>query len=226
MKILLDTANAETIKEVLPFFPIAGITTNPSILAGSNKDVKDTIIKLRELSSDNISLHVQVTAEKARDMVEQAKALKKIVGNNFYVKIPITQQGLQAIRICKEAGINCTATAIFTPMQALMAALCGADFVAPYVNRLDNINCSGAEVVKQIVELLDAHKLKTQVLAASFKNVQQVYDVAAAGAHAVTITPDLCRELLFHPYTDKSLKDFNTDWKNKFGKHEITDLIE
>lgn len=225
MKILLDTANAEIIKEVLPFFPIAGITTNPSILAGSSNDVKDTVIKLCALASDKMSLHVQVTAEKAKDMVDQAKALKKLVGNSFYVKIPITQQGLQAIQMCKAAGINCTATAIFTPMQALMAALCGADFVAPYVNRLDNINCNGAGVVKQIIDLFDVHKLKTQVLAASFKNVQQVYEVAAAGAHAVTITPELCKELLFHPYTGKSLKDFNTDWVNKFGENEITDLL-
>jgi len=226
MKILLDTADAKAIKEILQFFPIRGITTNPSILAKEAKDVKVAISKLCDFTSKDVSLHVQVTAETAEDMLEQAKAIKEVVGDNFYIKIPITEQGLRAIRLCKAEGINCTATAIFTPMQALMAALCGADYVAPYVNRLDNINSHGGLVIQQIADLLDMYNLKTQILAASFKNVEQAYGAAAAGAHAVTITPELCKELLFHPYTDKSLQDFAKDWKDKFGKHEIIDLLK
>jgi fructose-6-phosphate aldolase 2 len=147
------------------------------------------------------------------------------MGKNFYAKIPMTQEGLRAVPLCKAAGISCTVTAIFTPMQALMAGMTGADYVAPYVDRLDNITSHGVTVVQEIVELFKLYDLKTQVLAASFKNVGQVYDVAAIGAHAVTVNGELCKKLLFHPYTDKSLVDFKADWQEKFGDREITELF-
>jgi fructose-6-phosphate aldolase 2 len=225
MKILLDTANIKTIKEILPYFPISGFTTNPSILAKESSDVKETLLSLRELAGDEKSIHTQVTAVDTDGIVEQAKKLKEFLGGNFYAKIPITLDGLRAIPICKAAGINCTVTAIFTPMQALTAGLAGADYVAPYVDRLDNITSHGVHVVSEIVELFRLYNLKTQVLAASFKNVQQVYDVASTGAHASTLNGELCMKLLFHPYTDKSLEDFTSDWKRKYGDAEITDFI-
>jgi len=224
MKIFLDTANVDEINALIPYYPISGITTNPSILA-KESNLKDCITKLQKLCGDEKALHIQTTASDAKEMFEQAKALKKTVGNNFYIKIPANEQGLKAVAMCKAAGIKTTVTAVFTPMQALTAALVGADYVAPYVDRLDNINANGVTVVKEILELLKAHDLKTQVLAASFKNLQQIYLVAALGVHAVTISPDLCKKLLFHPYTDKSLQDFERDWKNKFGKAQITDFI-
>lgn len=226
MKILLDSANLKMIEELLPFYPIDGVTTNPTILAKESDNIKDTLLAIRKLIGKDRALHVQVTAKKSEEIVQQAITLKKFLGDNFYVKIPVTEQGLKAVPVCKAAGVKVTVTAVFKPMQALMAGLAGADFVAPYVDRLDNINANGVEIVKQIAELFKAHNLKTQVLAASFKNVQQVYDVAASGTHAVTINGELCRKLLFHPYTDKSLDDFETDWKCKFGDAEITDLIK
>jgi fructose-6-phosphate aldolase 2 len=222
MKILLDTANIETIEKILPYFPIDGFTTNPSILAKESCDVKDTLVKLRELAGKDRTVHAQVTAVHADEMLEQAKKLKDFIGDNFYAKIPITLEGLRAIPLCKAAGINCTVTAIFTPMQALTAGLAGADYVAPYVDRLDNITSHGVYVVKEIADLFKIYNLKTQVLAASFKNVQQIYEVASTGVHAVTINGELCMKLLFHPYTDKSLEDFASDWKHKFGDVEIT----
>jgi fructose-6-phosphate aldolase 2 len=225
MKILLDTADIKTIEEILPYFPISGFTTNPSILAKESGDIKQTLLKLRKLAEDKMMVHLQVTAASVDGIVEQAKRLKDFMGENFYAKIPITPEGLRAISICKSAGINCTVTAIFTPMQALTAGLVGADYVAPYVDRLDNITSHGVYVVKEIMELFKLYHLDTQVLAASFKNVQQVYDVASAGAHASTINGEICRKLLFHPYTDKSLEDFTFDWKQKFGNAEITDFL-
>jgi len=225
MKILLDTANIAMIEEILPYFPISGFTTNPSILAKESTDVRASLLKLREIAGDKLMLHVQTTAVLAEDMLEQAKRLKDFIGPNFYVKIPMTVQGLKAIPLCKAAGVNCTTTAIFTPMQALMAGLAGADYVAPYVDRLDNITSNGVHVVKEIVDLFDTYNLDTKVLAASFKNVQQVYNVASMGSHAVTVNGDLCMKLLFHPYTDKSLEDFDFDWRAKFGNSEVTDFI-
>jgi fructose-6-phosphate aldolase 2 len=210
----------------MPYFPISGFTTNPSILAKESENVKETLVKLRELAAGEKMIHTQITAADADNMLEQAKKLKDFIGDNFYAKIPMNLQGLKAISLCKSAGINCTVTAIFTPMQALTASMAGADFVAPYVDRLDNITSDGVKVVKEIVEVFKQHNLKTQVLAASFKNMQQVYDVASIGTHAVTVNGDLCKKFLFHPYTDKSLEDFKTDWVGKFGNVEITDLLD
>lgn len=226
MKILLDTANLESIKYVMKYFPIEGFTTNPSILAKESNDVKQTLSALKELAEGKRMIHAQVTAADTAEMVEQARAMKAFIGDNFYAKIPMTLQGLKAVPLCKAEGIRVTVTAVFTPMQALMAGKAGADYVAPYVDRLDNITSNGVSVVKEIVDLFHIHGLDTGVLAASFKNVQQVYNVAAMGAQAATINPDLCLKTLFHPYTDKSLEDFEIDWKGKFGNVEITDLLQ
>lgn len=226
MKILLDTADVKTIEAILPFYPIAGVTTNPSILAKDSADVKATLLKIREVLGNERELHIQTTATVAEEMLAQAKKMKATFGANFCIKIPINEQGLKAITLCRNAGINVTATAIFTPMQALMAAMAGASYVAPYVDRLDNIIANGVDVVAQISELFEIHNMETEILAASFKNVQQIYDVAANGAQAATINGELCKKLLFHPYTDKSLKDFESDWKKKFGAAEITDLLK
>lgn len=226
MKILLDTANVDLIEEILPYFPVSGFTTNPSILAKESKDVKATLVRLRELANGKLDVHAQATATLTDDIVEQAKRLSDFMGENFYVKVPITLQGLRAVPKIKAAGIRCTVTAIFTPMQALMAGLAGADYVAPYVDRLDNITSNGVSVVKEIVDLFYIHGLTTEVLAASFKNVQQVYNVASMGAQAATVGGELCMKLLFHPYTDKSLEDFDLDWRGKFGDVEITDFLK
>ena len=225
MKLLLDTANTRQIEHILPFFPIDGFTTNPSILAREAADVKETLLALRRLAGEEKMVHAQVTAVAAEAILEQAKRMQDFMGGNFYAKIPITLQGLRAVSLCKQHGINVTVTAIFTPMQALLSAMAGADYVAPYVDRLDNIPSNGVNVVREIVDLFRLHGLSTGVLAASFKNVQQVYEVASMGAQAATISGDLCLKLLFHPYTDKSLEDFDMDWRCKFGDVEITDLI-
>lgn len=226
MEILLDTANVKSIQEIISTFPIKGVTTNPSILAKGGTNVKDTLAQIHKTIGKERSLHIQTTATTADGMVKQAKQLSTKFGANFYIKIPVTRQGIKAIMLCKAEGIKVTATAIFTPMQALTAALAGADYVAPYVDRLDNITSDGVAVVSQIAELFSVHKLKTKILAASFKNVQQVLGVAMNGADAVTISEDLCEKLLFHPYTDKSINDFESDWNGKFGKAEITDFVE
>jgi fructose-6-phosphate aldolase 2 len=226
MKLLLDTADTAKIEEVLEYLPVDGFTTNPTILARESKNVKETLTRLIQLAQGQRSIHAQVTAVLAEDIADQAVELRQFVGDNFYAKIPMTAQGIKAVTLCKARGVNVTVTACFTPVQALMGALAGADYIAPYVDRLDNITSNGVGVVREIVELFKIHGLKTRVLAASFKNVQQVYNVASMGAHAATVGPDLCLKLLFHPYTDKFLEDFDMDWRGRFGSAEITDLIK
>lgn len=226
MQILLDTANVSQIKSVLPYFPIDGVTTNPSILAREADDVNDTLREIRSLLGPDRMLFAQATAHDSAGIVAQAEKLTKELGPNFYTKIPVTMQGLRAVSMCRECGLKTLVTAIFTPMQALLAAKAGADYVAPYVDRLDNITSDGASVVGEIVKLYKEYGYETKVLAASFKNIQQVYNAASCGAHGVTLTASLCEKLIFHPYTDRSLEDFDIDWRSRFGENGIDQLLK
>ena len=130
------------------------------------------------------------------------------------------------MRELKKIGIKSTATAIFTQQQAMLAALAGADFVAPYVNRLDNVVADGAHVVEEIVKLFDIHNINCQVLAASFKNAEQVHKIALDGGHAVTLTPDLYWKLAYYPLTDLAVKQFTDDWNSVYKDKTILDLLE
>ena len=139
MLFMVDSADLNGIRKCAEFFPIAGVTTNPTIVSSAKTDFKKLLLEIREIIGDDKMLHVQVTSGDAEDMVREAEMLRDFVGGEFYVKIPITEQGLKAIQMCKAEGIGVTTTAIFTQQQALMAARAGADFVAPYVNRMDNL---------------------------------------------------------------------------------------
>nr|WP_243430923.1 transaldolase family protein [Clostridium botulinum] len=163
-------------------------------------------------------LHAQVLSLKAEDMIEEAKYIARQVGGNIYIKIPVTPDGIKAIKILNKEGYKITATAIFTAQQALIAAKAGANFVAPYVNRIDNISGNGVEVVGEIIELLELNNLNTKVLAASFKNVQQVNEVALRGCQSVTVGIDIMDKLIEHPLTELSVKQFINDWKNAYNK--------
>ncbi|HEY5589776.1 MAG TPA: transaldolase family protein [Paludibacter sp.] len=209
---LADTANIKELKELFYYFPIAGITTNPTILAAEKRRLSDVLPELIEIVGDKM-LHVQMISNMAEDMVREAKAYKKkySLGDNYYAKIPVSKEGFKAMPMLKDAGINVTATAIFTQQQALVAARAGADWVAPYVNRLDNISSHGIEVVKHIVENIERYKLNTKVLAASFKTVDQVHRVSMVGSHAATINYEIIELLRSHPMTDMSLDKFDKD---------------
>jgi len=158
-------------------------------------------------------VHVQMISAESEDMVREAKKYRSYFdfGDNFYAKIPVTTNGYRAMRILKDAGINVTATAIFTQQQALVAMKAGADFVAPYVSRLDNISSHGIEVVGDIVENIALYNLNGKVLAASFKTVDQIYRTSMAGAHSATISPELLYQLIKHPMTDIGVKQFEID---------------
>lgn len=212
MDYLADTADIARLKELYNYFPLCGVTTNPTILKRSGLKLTEAVSSIQKIIGDT-SLHIQVMSVNCDDMVKEAKKYKSYfdLGDNYFTKIPITLEGLKAIRILKEADINVTATAIFTQQQALLAAKAGADYVAPYVSRLDNIASRGIDVVGDIAQNMSHYKLKTQVLAASFKTVDQVYRVSMAGCHSVTISPDLLLQLLNHPMTDSSIETFLKD---------------
>lgn len=226
MKYIIDTANLDQIKRCIEFFPVAGVTTNPTIISRENADFISLIKNIREIIGPDLMLHVQATGDTAEKIIEEAKILRDAVGGNFYVKVPISPQGLKATTKLKEMGMKVTETAIFTQQQALIAALAGADFVAPYVNRLDNIVSDGVQVVGEIVDMFKAHNLKCNVLAASFKTVEQIHKIAMTGCQSVTINPELFDTLTYHPMTQYAIDDFNADWEAVYGKKSIVELAK
>ncbi|ACD53848.1 transaldolase [Clostridium botulinum] len=215
---ILDTANLQEIKRAYEFYPMEGITTNPSIISKEKEDFIKILKNIREIIGNDSMLHAQVLSLKAEDMIEEAKYIARQIGGNIYIKIPVTPDGIKAIKILNKEGYKITATAIFTAQQALIAAKAGANFVAPYVNRIDNISGNGVEVVGEIIELLELNNLNTKVLAASFKNVQQVNEVALRGCQSVTVGIDIMDKLIEHPLTELSVKQFINDWKNAYNK--------
>ena len=217
MKYVADTANIEELKKLFYYFPMEGVTTNPTILGHEGKPMSVIMPELIDIVGYKM-LHVQMISSNHKDMVREAKAYKQKygLGDNYYAKIPVTAEGYKAMSIIKDAGINVTATAIFTQQQALVAALAGADYVAPYVNRLDNISSHGIEVVGHIVQNIKEYGLNTQVLAASFKTVDQVHRVSMVGSHAATISFEILERLRSHPMTDMSVKQFELDGKDLY----------
>ena len=223
MKLLIDDANIAKIKEISEFYPVDGVTTNPSILAKSGRPPFEVLSEIREFLGDK-ELHVQVISDNAEGMIREAEKITEVLGKDTYIKVPVTREGLKAIKALSADGYKITATAIYTPMQAYLAAKAGADFVAPYVNRLDNIIGDGTEVVAEIVNQLELYRMDCKVLAASFKNAEQVHKCASVGCHSVTVTDDIMKLLISHPMTDAAIQGFDRDWQGVYGDKTILDF--
>ncbi len=224
MLYILDTADVEDIRHCNEYYPLAGVTTNPSIIAKEKSDFWSLMKQIREIIGEDKMLHVQTTEKTAEAIVREAELLRARVGGNFYLKIPICEEGLKATMMLGRRSIKVTMTAIITPAQALMAARAGAEFVAPYVNRLDNILSDGTRVVTEIVDEFKLHGIEAKVLAASFKNAEQVHKCALAGCHSATVTADIMKTLISHPMTDAAIAGFEDDWKNVYGDKKISDF--
>ena len=222
-KILIDSADIKKAREIERYYTIAGITTNPTILSKIEGSLEDKLKELKEFTYGKYEVHVQTTESEVEKIVEEAKKLRDYFGESFYIKIPVTKSGLEAMKLCSKEDIRVTATAILTPMQALAAAKNGANYVAPYVNRMENVGQDAKEAIFEISNLLIDYP--TEILAASFKNVKQVQDILRCGAEAVTIAPEIIEASIWHPYTDKSVFDFEKDWGNRFGDKKIVDGI-
>ncbi len=224
MLYILDTADLAAIRHCNEFYPLAGVTTNPSIIAKEKCDFWKLVKEIRSIIGEDKMLHVQTTQKTAEKIVEEAKLLKKELKGNFFVKIPINEEGLKATMELKKQGIGVLMTAIFTPAQALMAARAGADFVAPYVNRIDNILGDGTAVVAEIVKQFKLYGTDCRVLAASFKNAEQVHKCSSVGCQCVTVTADILKSLISHPMTDAAIASFDKDWQSVYSEKTILDF--
>ena len=225
MLYIIDTADLNAIRRCNDLYPVAGVTTNPTIIAHEHTDFIPLITEIRKIIGPEKMLHVQTTAQAAEDIVREAHLLRELLGGEFYIKIPCCAEGLKATKILSRDGINVTETAIFTQQQALVAARAGAKFVAPYVNRLDNIVSDGVNVVGEITQLFKTYHLGCRVLAASFKTVEQVHKVAMLGCDTATIAPELFDKLIYHPMSDVTIEGFRKDWQSVYGDKTVEDLI-
>ena len=217
MLYLLDTANVETIERLVAVYPVAGVTTNQSILSREGAAPGALLRQIRAAIGEERMLHAQVTAHESGQMVREALALCDAVGGNLYIKVPATPQGLEALPALKKQGLRVTVTALFSAAQALLFARAGADFVAPFVSRLDNIGANGVGVVEEILTVFHRYGLATRVLAASFRTPEQLRRLAQLGVDAATIAPPILEALLWHPMTDDALKRFDADWLKMTG---------
>ena len=224
MLYILDTADLDTIKHFNEYYPLAGVTTNPTIISKEKTNFWALVKEIREIIGKDKMLHVQTVQTTAEKMVEEAKLLKNELDGEFYVKIPICEEGLKATKELKKLGIGVTMTAIFTPPQALIAAQAGASFVAPYVNRLDNIIGDGTEVVSEIVSQFKTYGFDCKVLAASFKSAEVVHKCAMVGCHSVTVSADILKNIITHPMTNSAIDGFEKDWHRVYGEKTILDF--
>lgn len=225
MRILLDTANLEDIKYFNTYYPIEGVTTNPTILSHEGGDVIALLKEIRAIIGKNKEIHVQVTEQDYDKIIEEAKALISLLGNNTVVKIPVSDVGLKVTKALSDEGYKVTVTAVLTAAQAMLASNAGATYVAPYVSRLENICDDGVRCVADIYKVFSASDTKTQILAASFKTAREVLDVAAEGCHCATVSADVMRRLLAHTTTDTSIEGFKKDWNRAFGNVTLLSLI-
>lgn len=229
MNLLLDTANVADIRYFTEYFPIVGVTTNPTILAREGGDIVEKLLEIRNIIGEDAELHVQVTAEASDAIVAEGRAIVKLLDRNgkhtTFVKIPVTPDGLKATKILSGEGVPVTETAILTATEAMLAANAGASYVAPYVSRLENILVDGVGTVADIVEVFAAGGNSTKILAASFKTAAEVLGVALAGADAATISPDVMKLLATHPTTTSSIEGFRRDFTAAFGEVTLGELI-
>ncbi len=218
MKLIVDFANLDQIKELYAYYPIDGVTTNPSIIAKEGKNPYEVLKKIREFIGAEAELHVQVISRAAGGMLQEAHRIQKELGVNTYVKVPVTKEGLKAIKALAAEGANITATAIYTQMQAYLAAKAGAHYAAPYVNRIDNLGADGVKVAKDIHDIFKKNDLPTEVLAASFKNSQQVLELAKHGIGAATISPEVIEGLIKLDAVNCAIDAFVKDFENLCGE--------
>ena len=218
MKFIIDYANLEQIKEMYSYYPVDGVTTNPSILAKEGRNPYEILKEIRAFIGAEAELHVQVVSPEAEGMLEEAKRIQEELGINTYIKVPVTREGLKAMKALAKDGANITATAIYTQMQAFLAGKAGAHYAAPYVNRIDNLGADGVKVSKDIHDIFQKNGLKTEVLAASFKNSQQVLELAKYGVGAATIAPDVIEGLIKLDAVTNAVAAFTKDFEKLCGE--------
>lgn len=225
MEYLLDTINLKDIQTCCDYLPIAGITSNPSIVKKEgNIDFFAHMKNVRTIIGMGRPLHIQVTATDVDGMLRDADAMLHNVDDKVYVKVPTTMDGLKAMRILKNRGNNVTATAIYTMAQGLLAIEAGADCLAPYYNRMEALNIDPEEVIRAFSKMIAQYGYATKIIAASFKNMGQVNKAFLAGAQAATVDPSILKSALGKPDIEKAVADFQADWSSIYGDKLLADL--
>ncbi len=209
MKFFVDTAEINEIRELLPTGLVDGVTTNPSLILKSGRDIREVTAEICALVPGPVS--AEVTALEAKAMIAEGKSLSK-VAKNVVVKLPLTLDGLIACKALTGEGIKTNVTLCFSANQALLAAKAGATFISPFIGRLDDINVDGMELIRDIRVIYDNYDFRTEILAASIRSANHVKDSALAGADVATVPPSVLKSLVNHPLTDKGLKAFLDDW--------------
>lgn len=216
---MLDTANIERIRYYEKVLPLAGITSNPSIIKKEGKiDFFPHMNTIRDIIGIEKSLHVQVVATSYDGMLKDAETLVNRIDSQVFIKVPVSEIGLNVIKELKRRDVNVTATAIYTKFQAYLAIAAGADYIAPYFNRMENVNIDPKEAIREMAQEITRTNSSTKILAASFKNVGQVNAALENGAQAATMGVDILKQAFEMPSIEQAINDFTSDWEGNFGR--------
>ena len=217
MKFFIDTANVEDIKKANDMGVICGVTTNPSLIAKEGKVFEEVIAEIASIVDGPISGEVKATTTDAEGMIAEGREIAKI-HPNMVVKIPMTVEGLKAVKVLHAEGIKTNVTLVFTSAQALLAARAGASYVSPFLGRLDDISMPGIDLIYDITEIFQMHNIETEIIAASVRNPIHVIDCAKAGADIATVPYKVLEQMTKHPLTDQGIAKFQADYKAVFGE--------
>lgn len=210
MKFFVDTAIVEEIKKANDMGVICGVTTNPSLIAKSGRDFADVIKEITDIVDGAISGEVKATTQDAEGMIAEGREIAKI-HPNMVVKIPMTVEGLKAVKQLSQEGIKTNVTLIFNANQALLAARAGATYVSPFLGRLDDISVPGVDLIRTIAYIFAIHEIETEIIAASIRNPIHIIDCALAGAHIATVPYSVIESMTKHPLTDAGIEKFIQD---------------
>lgn len=217
MKLIIDDADIKSIRKLYEYYPVSGVTTNPSILMKTGGKPYEVLKEIRSFIGKEADLHVQVIAKDADGMVKDARRIVSELGENTFVKIPSIPEGFKAMKLLKKDGIRVTATAVYTPLQGYLAAECGAEYTAPYINRIDNMGYDGIAIAKEIHDIYRNNGYNTGVLAASFKNSQQVLELCRYGIRAITASPSVIENFVNNAAINSAVDAFVRDFETLTG---------
>lgn len=214
MQLFIDTANINEIREAATWGVISGVTTNPSLIAKEKRDFRTVVKEISEIVPGPIS--AEVLSETADAMIPEARELAAIAPN-IVVKIPMTAEGLKAVKVLSKEGVKTNVTLVFSATQGLLAALAGATYVSPFVGRLDDISEDGIKVVEDLVIFIENYNLPTKVIAASIRHPMHVVEAARVSSHIATVPFKILEQMLHHPLTDIGIQRFKDDWAKAMG---------
>ncbi len=217
MRFFIDTANVDDIRKANDMGVICGVTTNPSLIAKEGRVFVDVIAEIASIVDGPISGEVKATTTDAEGMIKEGRDIAKI-HPNMVVKIPMTVEGLKAVKVLSAEGVKTNVTLIFTANQALLAARAGATYVSPFLGRLDDISVRGVDLITEIAEIFDVAGIETEIIAASIRNPMHITDCALAGADIATVPYNVIEKMTHHPLTDAGIKKFQEDYIAVFGE--------